>query len=380
MTDAVDHHEQRSHELQQKHVAGTPLVPQLSAGGKLEGPDNCPFSGVGLVATTAPNMSTTVELLLAGVPASTRRAYRSDRACWTSWTQTQQLPVLPMRADDLARYAAHLVTVGSTRAVPPKPLKPVTVERRLAALTVWSTEQGLPRPDLRPARLVLRGYRRMVKDDSPAQAAPLTVAVLRQLIDQAGRRCDKNGRLTLRALRDQALLLVGFALGTRRSELVALDVGSFTVNDHGLVVQVLRAKTRTRHDEVVIPFAVNPALCPVRAFRHYRTALLERGVVNGPLFRPITRTDVPLRRRLSSEAVADIVQSLTKQAGVAVPAGFTGWSGHSLRRGMATEARRAGADSLRIARQGGWVDGSTALARYLTDVDRWQDHPLHDVL
>jgi integrase len=358
----------------------TAAVAATTAASARETPDNVPFSRVDPARGGRAEMGTTIALLLAGVPESTRRAYAADRRCWASWTASQQLPVLPMHGDDLARYTAHLLTVGSTRAAQPRPLKAVTAERRLAALTVWSIERGLPRPDLRPARLVVRGYRRTVRDDPPAQAAPLTVPVLRQLLEQAGQRRDAQGQPTLRALRDRTVLLVGFALGTRRSELVALDLQSFRLLDRGLIVQVLRAKTTTTSDELVIPFASDPDLCPVRAFDLYRDALAERGVLDGPVFRPITRTDVPLARRLSPEAVADIVKVLTEQAGVRVPQGFRGWSGHSLRRGMATEARPAGADSLRIARQGGWADGSAALARYLVDADRWVGHPLQDLL
>lgn len=85
--------------------------------------------------------------------------------------------------------------------------------------------------------------------------------------------------------------------------------------------------------------------------------------MDGPLFRRVARTDRLLSHRLSPEAVADVLAGLAAQAAVPVPDGFTTWAGHSLRRGLATEARRAGADPLRIARQGGWADGSAALSR-----------------
>ncbi|MFF3437580.1 tyrosine-type recombinase/integrase [Streptosporangium sp. NPDC002721] len=46
------------------------------------------------------------------------------------------------------------------------------------------------------------------------------------------------------------------------------------------------------------------------------------------------------------------------------------WRGHSLRRGFATAARRAGAHLERIGRHGGWADGSTALLGYIEEADR----------
>ena len=47
----------------------------------------------------------------------------------------------------------------------------------------------------------------------------------------------------LLGLRDQALLLVGFAGGFRRSELVALNVGDLKFTDEGNAVTLRRSKT-----------------------------------------------------------------------------------------------------------------------------------------
>jgi hypothetical protein len=47
-----------------------------------------------------------------------------------------------------------------------------------------------------------------------------------------------------------------------------------------------------------------------------------------------------------------------------------------MRRGFATEARRAGHDLERIGRHGGWADGSKALLGYLEEADRWTDNPV----
>lgn len=208
----------------------------------------------------------------------------------------------------------------------------------------------------------------------------MSVVTLGVLVGQAMTRRDAVGEPTVRALRDRAIVLLGFALGARRSELVALDVADVTDCAEGLSVAVLRAKTRTETDDVAVPWAAKATVCPVRAVRAYLAALAERGITAGPLFRRITRSDTVLPDRLTPESVADVVAGLAKAADLPVPAGFRGWSGHSLRRGFATEARRAGADPLRIARQGGWTDGSRALAGYLADVDRWTAHPLTGVL
>ncbi|MGW4644086.1 tyrosine-type recombinase/integrase [Sphaerisporangium sp. NPDC004334] len=75
--------------------------------------------------------------------------------------------------------------------------------------------------------------------------------------------------------------------------------------------------------------------------------------------------------RMTPEAIADVV------ARIAAAAGLEGrWTDHSLRRGFATAARRAGANLERIGRHGGWADGSRALLGYLEEGDRWADNPV----
>jgi hypothetical protein len=43
---------------------------------------------------------------------------------------------------------------------------------------------------------------------------------------------------------------------------------------------------------------------------------------------------------------------------------------------LATAARRAGHDLVRIGRHGGGKDGSPVLLGYLEDADRWTENPL----
>ena len=147
----------------------------------------------------------------------------------------------------------------------------------------------------------------------------------------------------------------------------------------GLSVRLTRSKTSDVAADVAVPWATDKSICPCRAFIAYRDALAARGVTSGPLLRRITRTGA-LGTRLTAASVVAVVTSAAEAAGLPVPPGFAGWSGHSLRRGFATEARKAGADPLKISRQGGWVDGSRALNGYIADADRWSDHPLRGVL
>lgn len=327
------------------------------------------------MATGAQISVEALALLSEGVPSGTRRAYAADRASWSAFAERCGAPPLPVEPVLLLEYVTALLH-GSLDAEG-RPLRASTVERRLSAISTWSREQGHGSPDLRAARLALRGHRRSVPV-RPRQAAPMTVTALRALLYEAASTPD--GPDSARALRDVALLSLGFALGARRSELVAVRIEDVRVDADGLLVQVLRRKTRDLPDEVAVPWATDPSLCAARAAVRLRASLLAQGFTHGPLFRQIRRGGHVQPEGLAPQAVADILQRIAERADLPVPDGFGGWGGHSLRRGFATEARRAGADALRIARHGGWADNSAALAGYLVDVDRWDGHPLNGVL
>lgn len=313
------------------------------------------------------------DLLAAGVPAATRAAYGSDRACWAAFAEQAGVPTLPPDAEALAMWAAELLLVGSRLAPVPRPLKVTTVTRRLSAVAVWTREHGYDPPDLRPARLVLRGHRRQYPA-KPRRAAPVTVEPLRALLAQATQVPD--GPDSHRATRDRAILALGWALAARRSELVRLTIDDLSVIASGLLVQVRRLKTSDAAQCVAVPWATDAAVCAVRATVHLRTRLAGLGYTDGPLFRRIRRGDRVQPDGLTPSAVNRVLQRHATAAGLPLPEDFDTWSAHGLRRGLATAARANGADALRIARHGGWADGSHTLNAYLSDIDRWTDSPL----
>jgi len=113
-------------------------------------------------------------------------------------------------------------------------------------------------------------------------------AVLRDDLVAMLATLDLGGR---RGLRDRAILLIGFAGGLRRSEIVGLDCGRgqtqdgsgwIEVLDKGLLI-TLRGETGWR--EVEIGRGSSEATCPVAAL----TTWLEFARIgHGPLFRRVT--------------------------------------------------------------------------------------------
>jgi site-specific recombinase XerD len=309
---------------------------------------------------------------------STKRCYAHDREDLKAFLITLGLPGPPVTPDALAAYVGELLTQGSPLAEQPRALSVATAERRLAAARTWHLELGLEPPSLVGAREVIRGFQRTAGVLPAGKAAPIGLTALRALLHQVD--LDAQRGHPARAVRDRALLLLGFSAGTRRSELVGIQTSHIRPVPEGLLVSVLRAKTRTTPDVVPIGWAADPAVCPVRAVLALLDALVSSGLDRGALFHRISTADTVLPYQLKPAAVGDILRRLVEAAQLPVPEGFRSWSPHGLRRGMVSEARKAGADLHGIAALGGWSATSTSLSAYISEIDRWGQHPLKGVM
>jgi site-specific recombinase XerD len=315
----------------------------------------------------------------AGTADATRTAYSRDWETFTAWCAAAGLTPMPADADTITEYVSELTTTPSGRTS--KPYKPATIERAIAAIRTAHAAADAPVPSTKGARMVLRGYReRLALAKDPAarvkKAAPAVPTALRAML--AG-----VDRSTLAGKRDAALVLFGFAVAGRSSEIASTDIGDIVRAEHGLDTSVYRRKIKKFTDNAIL-YGTDPATCPVRAVLGYMDALAAEGRATGPLFIRIDRhgrTAPPLLRRgatigdptgrMTPEAIGDVVARLAERAGLEGD-----WSGHSLRRGFATAARRAGHDKIRTARVGGWADDSAALDGYMEDADRVTDSPL----
>jgi site-specific recombinase XerD len=328
---------------------------------------------------TPPLSAAAREALDAGTADSTRRAYTADWNEFTAWCASNGHNPLPATPEAIVEYVTALTTIPRPRTG--RPYSPSSIERAVAAVRTAHSAANLPPPSTKGARIVLRGYRdRLARAKDPAakprKAQPAVPTALRAMLATLD-------RTTLIGKRDAAMLLLGYATAARVSELVALDLADVPETEHGIEASVYRKKIRAFSDSAV-PYGSNPATCPVRAVRALREAMAEAGRIEGPLFvridrhgriaPPMYRRGVPIgdpSGRLTAQAAAQVVER------TAAAANLEGqWTGHSLRRGFATAARRAGHDLVRIGRHGGWADGSKALLGYLEDSDRWEDNPV----
>ena len=137
----------------------------------------------------------------------------------------------------------------------------------------------------------------------------------------------------LPALRDRALLLLGYAGAFRRSELVALDVEDLRFSNAGLYVWIAAAKNdpRKKGRELYVPRLPGMNLCAVGALERW----LELDGATTAIFRTFD-----LRGRLTANRLdpGDVARILRRRC---VAAGVDGdFAGHSLRRGFITNAAK----------------------------------------
>ena len=288
-------------------------------------------------------------------PPNTRRAYADSWKAWERYTHEIGIPLLSGTPGALVGFVRWLETVRSASIA--------TVDARLAGAVVGLRARGVPvdREATRVAWQALRGYERRLADAGEVRgrgkASPITLEHLRAL----ARACPD----THAGRRDRAILLVGFAIAARRSELADLRVADLRPDDgNGLVVRL--GFTKTGPDERPVPFGVHHETCPVLAWQRWRQAA---ELADGHAFRRVDRHDQVWESGLSAQAVGDIVTRCGERAGL--PFRITG---HSLRAGLATEARRHGADHTAVCDQGGWAYGSRAVYEYFRTVDRWSEN------
>jgi integrase len=174
--------------------------------------------------------------------SATRRAYASDMAAFSAWRA--RVPATP---ETVASYLAASDALAAA-----------TLRRRLAAIADAHQAGGHPDPTKHSlVRKVFRGVRRVHGARADA-ATPLAIDMLARIVAALPQ--------DLAAIRDRALLLVGFFCALRRSEIVALAVEDLDRRPDGWIITIQRSKTDPygRGQYVPLPAFRGP-LCPAAA-------------------------------------------------------------------------------------------------------------------
>jgi integrase len=306
----------------------------------------------------------TRERIADAVPPATERAYARQLTRYTDWCAQHGRTAFPGTEQTLAEFVSHLCDLDLGKA---------SIEQAIAAIRTAHRLQGYPhRPDTAAARMVLRSHTRTQARAGrrTKQAPPIILDTLRAMI-------AATDSATLLGLRDRALLVLGFALMGRRSELAALDISDVTETADGLEVLIRMSKTdQDAVGEIVaIPRGTHPDTDPVRVLHAWLAALAEHGVEAGRLLRSVNRWG-QLSDSISEDGINKAVRAAAERAGLPNPQTY---SAHSLRAGGATAAYKAGAPISQITRHGRWADGSPTVNRYIRAADRWSDNAMRGV-
>ncbi|WP_378952600.1 GIY-YIG nuclease family protein [Pelosinus sp. sgz500959] len=167
------------------------------------------------------------------------------------------------------------------------------------------------------------------KNTTPNKKTAAVVEDIRAMVNTLGD--------SLIDIRDRALILIGFAAGVRRSELVAIMMDDIEFNCDGLTITMQNSKTdqNGQGNKKSIYYGSHLETCPVRSLQEW---LKAAKIESGPLFRRINRHGQVGERVLGDQSVALIVKKLAKAAGLDEKK----YSGDSLRSGLITTAANRG--------------------------------------
>lgn len=260
-----------------------------------------------------------------GMNANTRRAYTSALAQFNGWLAAKGY------APDAPGVCAYLQALDSAGA------KTSTIKTHLAAIRFMH--------DVAKGREVSAAMKAITNKRADALTNP-NIRGVRGNNSNGKRQLDLD---TLRAMcaaapddltgmRNRALILVGFWVAARRSELVALNVSDVSFVKGGAEVLITRSKTDQQGAGLYKPLVSlangDATVCPVTALRAW---LAASGITSGPLFPALNHGKLTTPRRpITAQVVALVVKDYCTRAGLDAAA----FAGHSLRSGFVSAARK----------------------------------------
>lgn len=118
------------------------------------------------------------------------------------------------------------------------------------------------------------------------------------------------------------MLAIGKAGAFRRSELIAIKIGSVSEDNRGLLVRIAASKTDQEGKGHTVAIPDGRRLQPVR---RYRACLEKSGITSGPVFRKLTLLGRLSDVAMSTQGVALVVKAAALAAGYP-PELFSGYS------------------------------------------------------
>ena len=272
---------------------------------------------------------------------NTLRAYQSDYRDFTTFCVKNSFSSLPTQPKIIALYITHLS----------KSFKFSTLKRRIASISVIHKLKGYYLDIKHPIIMEnLHGIKRTLGSRQKAKK-PILINDLKLII----KAIDKK------KIRDKAIILIGFAGGFRRSELVNINFEDIDFVSEGVKILVKRSKTDQSGEGMIkaIPHFENSEFCPVIALKEY---IESKNIKEGQIF------------SISDKSVALIIKKYAKKAGL----DSSRYAGHSLRSGFATTAAELGAEERNIMAMTGHKT-TQMVRRYIHEANLFKNNALNKI-
>ena len=286
----------------------------------------------------------TLKNLRSSKASNTLRAYKSDYKDFASFCLKNGFKPMPSEPKIISLYLTYLS----------KSCKFSTLKRRLASISVIHRLSGHYIDTKHPMITEnLMGIKR-VKGSHQKAKKPILIDELKLIVNAIDK--DKNEK---NRFKNKALILVGFAGGFRRSELVAIVNEDVDFVPEGVKIFVKRSKTDQSGEGMTkgIPYFLNANYCPVISLKNW---IEKSEIKSGKIF------------DMSDKSVALTIKKYTALVGL----DSNKYSGHSLRSGFATSTAELGAEERSIMAMTGHKT-TQMVRRYIQEANLFKNNALN---
>ena len=291
---------------------------------------------------------------------NTLRAYKSDFNNFSLFCAQNGFKSFPSEPKIVSLYLTHLST---------KDVKISTIKRRLVSIGVIHKLKGHYLDTKHPSIIEnITGIKRR-KGSIQIGKKPLLISSLKKIINVI----DQQKKEELKKFRDRSIILIGFAGGFRRNEIVSLDYEDLDFVEEGLKIKLKRSKTDQYGEGSLkgLPYFENSQYCPVVSMQKW---IKLSKISSGALFRRFTKGTNLSKNRLTDQTVALLIKEYLELAGIE----SKNYSGHSLRSGFATSAAESGAEERSIMSMTGHKS-TEMVRRYIREANLFKNNALNKI-
>ena len=291
---------------------------------------------------------------------NTVRAYKSDFEDFSLFCVKNGFKSMPSDPKIVSLYLTYLSS---------KEVRISTLKRRLVSIGVIHKMKGHYLDTKHP--VIIQNFMGIKRRKGVYQKGkkPLLINDLKKIVDVI----NKQNEPEIKKLRNKALLLIGFAGGFRRNELISLNIEDLDFVYEGVKINLKKSKTDQFGEGFTkgIPCFENYLYCPVKNLNHW---LNKSKIKKGPIFLRFSKGSKLTNIRLTDQSVALIIKEYLIKAGI----DSKNYSGHSLRSGFATSAAEAGAEERSIMAMTGHKSAEM-VRRYIKEANLFNNNALKKI-